>query len=197
MDIEGGLLPTSEFKTAEGSGLQGLLVGDFWKWAYSDLVSNISRGTLAEFIVAALLGAIDHARDPWAAYDITTSVGLRVEVKSSGYKQAWHQAKPSRLSFSIGRAAVFDQTRNDYEESPPRRPSDVYVFCVLGTETLEVIDPLDLSTWTFFVVPTTVLDDQMGAQKTASLPTIERLASPVAAASLAAAVESASATREA
>ncbi|MDA1061716.1 MAG: hypothetical protein O2895_02220 [Chloroflexi bacterium] len=88
MDIEGGLPPTREFTTAEDSALSGVLVGDFWKWAYSDLVSNVSRGTLAEFIVAALLGAIERARDPCAAYDITTPGGLRVEVKSSAYWQS-------------------------------------------------------------------------------------------------------------
>jgi len=31
-------------------------VGDFWAWAYSDLVLNIDRAVFAEFIVGCALG---------------------------------------------------------------------------------------------------------------------------------------------
>lgn len=30
-----------------------LSVNDFWRWAYSDLLNNTSRGVLSEFIVAS------------------------------------------------------------------------------------------------------------------------------------------------
>ena len=42
---------------------------DFWKWSVSDLLSNATRGRLAEFIVAtALKIPLDRIRDEWAAW---------------------------------------------------------------------------------------------------------------------------------
>lgn len=32
-----------------------LTVGDFWRWAYSDILSNRNRGIFAEFLVGAAL----------------------------------------------------------------------------------------------------------------------------------------------
>ena len=37
----------------------GIAVEDYWKWAYSDLLSNTSRGAMAEFIVRSALGITD------------------------------------------------------------------------------------------------------------------------------------------
>lgn len=45
----------------------------FWQWSASDLVSNVTRGTLAEFIIATALGIdINVIRRDWDAYDLTT-----------------------------------------------------------------------------------------------------------------------------
>ena len=44
---------------------------DFWKWAYSDTITNTTRGVLAEFLVAKALGvATDIPRDPWQKYTV-------------------------------------------------------------------------------------------------------------------------------
>lgn len=37
-------------------------VSDFWQWGFSDLLQNTTRGILAEYIVAFLLGVDDHPR---------------------------------------------------------------------------------------------------------------------------------------
>ncbi len=34
-------------------------VGDFWSWAYSDILSNRNRSIFAEFIVGSALGVVD------------------------------------------------------------------------------------------------------------------------------------------
>jgi hypothetical protein len=39
-----------------------LTVGDFWAWAYSDLMVNTVRSIFAEFIVGTALGVIDQPR---------------------------------------------------------------------------------------------------------------------------------------
>ncbi|MHC4616924.1 MAG: hypothetical protein ACYTEQ_04130 [Planctomycetota bacterium] len=43
-------------------GLSGLTLGDFWSWAYSDVLNNRNRSILAEFLVASALGLIDETR---------------------------------------------------------------------------------------------------------------------------------------
>ena len=53
---------------------------DFWSWSASDLVSNATRGRLAEFIVANALGVESGIREEWAAYDLATATGIKIEV---------------------------------------------------------------------------------------------------------------------
>ena len=37
-------------------GANGVTVGDFWQWAYSDILSNRNRSIFAEYIVGVALG---------------------------------------------------------------------------------------------------------------------------------------------
>ncbi len=71
--------------TNNGAPLAQKLI-DFWKWSVSDLVSNATRGVLAEFIVATAL-QIDPSkvRDEWAAYDLSTNEGIKIEFRSAAY----------------------------------------------------------------------------------------------------------------
>ena len=51
------------FIEARNGALSSATVGDYWQWAYSDLVDNTSRGFLAEFIVAMALGSKEAVRE--------------------------------------------------------------------------------------------------------------------------------------
>ena len=74
----------------------------FWQWMASDLVSNATRGRVAEYLVARSLGlAEEDVRDEWAAFDLRTTSGFRVEVKSAAYLQSWHQSNLSRITFVV------------------------------------------------------------------------------------------------
>ena len=74
----------------------------FWQWSSSDVVSNATRGVLAEYLVAQALGvAEDSIREEWASYDLKLLNGTRVEVKSSAYIQSWHQDRLSRITFRV------------------------------------------------------------------------------------------------
>jgi hypothetical protein len=64
---------------------------NFWQWAYSDLVGNVRRGVLAEYIIAEALGLTDKIRAEWDAFDLLTEKGLKIEVKSAAYIQSWRQ----------------------------------------------------------------------------------------------------------
>ena len=73
---------------------------DFLDWAYDDLFTNTTRGVLAEYIVATALGITKTRRREWDQYDLQFG-DVGVEVKSAAYVQAWKQARPSKITFSI------------------------------------------------------------------------------------------------
>ena len=73
---------------------------EFWEWAYDDLLTNTTRGVLAEYIVAKALGIGDTKRVEWDQYDLEID-GVGVEVKSAAYVQTWEQSKISEIAFSI------------------------------------------------------------------------------------------------
>ena len=67
-------------------------VGDFWVWAYSDILSNRNRAVFAEFLVGTALGVVGSPRIEWDASDLTYH-GNHIEVKASAYVQSWPQDK--------------------------------------------------------------------------------------------------------
>jgi hypothetical protein len=164
---------------------------DYWRWAYSDPLGNTERGALAEFIVGILIGAIRSRRTAWDSVDLLMPTGHGVEVKSAAYWQTWPQERPSRIQFSIRPARAWNPEINDREKEP-RRSSDVYVFCVLGSPDSERPDPMDMDAWRFFVAQSTLLDERFGEQKTVGLSSLEKVAQgPVSSENLAAVVHEA------
>lgn len=87
----------------------GFVLRGFWKWSASDLVSNATRGILAEYLVAQAVGvAGSGVRDEWAAFDLETPSGVRIEVKSAAYLQTWAHSKLSTILFSVRPARAWD-----------------------------------------------------------------------------------------
>jgi hypothetical protein len=130
----------------------------FWQWSTSDLVSNVTRGRLAEYLVARALGlASEGVRDEWSAFDLLTESGIKVEVKSAAYIQSWHQRVLSSVGFVVPKTLAWDADTN-LQEGEARRQADVYVFALLAHVDKPTIDPLNLSQWQFYVIPTSVLD---------------------------------------
>ena len=88
----------------------GLDLLSFWQWSASDVVSNATRGVLAEYLVAQALGvAGDNIRKEWASYDLKTLDGTRVEVKSAAYIQSWHQDQLSRITFRVPKTRAWEK----------------------------------------------------------------------------------------
>ena len=105
---------------------------DFWCWSVSDIVSNATRGHLAEYIVARAVGIrTDVVRDEWAAFDLQTESGIKIEVKSAAYVQSWHQNKLSTISFGV-RATRSWNAETNRQASRATRDADVYVFALLA-----------------------------------------------------------------
>lgn len=132
-----------------------LTVQDFWQWSASDLLSNLTRGRLAEFIVAHALG-IDvkqGVRNEWGACDLRTEAGINVEVKASAYLQSWGQRRLSTIGWRAGPTREWLPATNQF--SPEVRwQADAYVFALFDARKKGTTrDPLDVAQWRFFVVP--------------------------------------------
>ena len=147
----------------------------FWQWSSSDLVSNATRGVVAEYLVAQALGVAGGVRDEWAPYDVDAPGGIRVEVKSAAYIQSWNQELLSPITFRIPKTRAWDRTTNR-EGDHLRRQADVYVFALLAHTEQKTLDVLDVSQWEFFVVPTMLLDSRKRSQHSITLRSLRTLA---------------------
>ena len=169
MDVYTG----SEHFMIEGMSANYLL-SDFWAWQASDLLNNTLRGVLAEFIVAKALGLdTSCTRQDWDAYDLLVNGQWRIEVKSSAYLQSWEQKRESRLQFSI--RPTREWLPVDGFSSDSMRRSDLYVFCAFTCKERSEADPLNLDQWEFYILPTFILNESCGDQKTISLPRLKEL----------------------
>ena len=144
---------------------------EYWTWAHSDLLSNGERGVIAEYIVGTATDSLGSERVEWDAWDLTTPDGVKIEVKASGYVQSWNQSKPSTLRFSISKAKGWNSKSDTYAEAIQRN-ADVYVFCLHMEKDKTTANPLDTSQWEFIVLPTTLLDERLGSQKSVGLATL-------------------------
>lgn len=157
--------------TLHGSNIS-IILRDFWRWAYSDLFDNTQRGVFAEFLVYSALGIKDVTRANWLPFDLTSPSGLRIEVKSSAYLQAWTSEDAfSQISFDIAKKNAWDGTAYS---SMAMRNSDLYVFCVFTARTRDV-SILNLDYWDFYVLPTSILNEKIPEQKTITLSSLLKL----------------------
>ena len=155
----------------------------FRRWALGNLVDNRNRGLFAEWLVGEALDVIDEAtpRREWDAYDLMYRE-TRIEIKASGRSQSWSQERPSTIRFGIEqRSSSWTAASDEWiPHDQPTRFADVYVFCLhqpVPATNENVVDPAH---WTFWVVSTEVLDQELGSQKSLGIRTLNRLASPVA-----------------
>lgn len=166
-------LTGNEHFTYDGMPI-GFLLNDFWSWSSSDLLNNTLRGALAEFIVGSALGVdFSTCRRDWESFDLLSPSGYRIEVKSSAYLQSWEQSKLSRIQFSI-RPSRSWTSDSGYSDAIVRQ-SDIYVFCLFACKEKSSSNPLDLTQWEFYILPTKVLDDACGEQITITLSSLIKL----------------------
>jgi len=158
----------------------GYTLKDFWIWSVSDLVSNATRGRLAEFIVAKALGiATDVSREEWEAFDLKTMEGKKIEVKSAAYIQSWNQSKLSSIIFSTRKTRYWDSKTN-IQERESKRQADVYVFALLTHLDKKTINPLNVKQWEFYVLSTPALGNYKRSEVSITLSSLKTLkAGPV------------------
>jgi hypothetical protein len=158
-------------------GLSNLQISHFWSWAYSDVLSNTIRPLIAEFLVGHALSLIDRPRIEWDAVDFYYGK-FRIEVKSSGYVQTWHneESSSSKITFDIASKRAWDAA-TDSHSSIPIRAADCYVFCVHTDDDLANADPLDTSQWEFYVMATSDIEQIFGNQKSVRLSRLKHFTS--------------------
>ena len=149
---------------------------DFWSWSYSDLLNNMTRGCLAEFIVAKALRAKIDVRNPWATYDLDVAISgkqLKVEVKSAAYLQSWEQDEPSKIQFDIRKTKKLNFKKGKYE-GRPKRHADVYVFALIKEKDDKVrASRLNVNQWDFYVVSTARLNKRTRSQTSITLNSLK------------------------
>lgn len=151
---------------------------DFWRWSTADLMSNATRGILAEFIVGTALGVTGEIREEWAPIDLTYKE-TPIEVKGAGYLQAWGQDKLTVPKFGVTKAQYYDRTTGEYC-GERRRHAVLYVFCLHHCCDAMQVNPLDLDQWSFYVTPTSLLEQHFPTADVMSLRQLEKVgASPV------------------
>jgi hypothetical protein len=160
-----------------GSSELGFDLLGFWQWSASSLLSNATRGVVAEYLVAHALcprAAAHSLREEWAAYDLESEEGIKVEVKSAAYLQSWFQERLSHISFGVRKRRPWDSATNRLGEKAGRQ-ADVYVFAVLAHQDKKTVDPMDANQWRFYVLPTAILDGRTRSQDSITLPTLDCL----------------------
>lgn len=147
----------------------GVSVLDFWRFSYSELNSD-PRDDIAEYLVSLALGVREpYNKKDWTLFDIDYD-GNPIEVKSTSYYQTWRKDGKitENRTFSIRKATAPNETEAG-------RHSKVYVFCVLNGKTEETADPLRLENWEFYIIPTAIINELCGDNKTISLSRIKSM----------------------
>lgn len=149
-------------------------IGDFWQWAYSDILSNRNRGIFAEYLVGVTLGVVNTPRAEWDAADLCYRE-KKIEVKASAFCQSWSQKNLSKIIFSIRKAIFWNPATAEFEGGPTRC-AHIYVFCLYSEQDCAKANPLDVPAWEFYVVPIEALNRLFGKAKSISLASLKTLA---------------------
>ena len=152
-------------------------VGDFWQWAYSDVLQNTTRGVLAEYILAVLLEIDQQPRVPWDAYDLKLKDGTTVEVKTMSKLQGWAQQKLTTPAVILKPTREWDFKTGKMKLEPSFN-AQVYAICYFTAETHEEADPLNLDQWRFYFLSRNKLISILDGRKTLSLKHLEAAGVP-------------------
>lgn len=144
---------------------------DFWSWYASNLLNAPLRGAVAEYIVAKALGDNEPHRNVWASYDLLYN-GCPIEVKSSAYLQAHESELLSRVSFSIDKHNHYEPLDSAMET---KRHSSLYVFCLYSCKDRAEANPMRMEQWLFYIVPTSVIEERLGDQRSLSFRSLLKL----------------------
>ena len=153
------------------SPLKKKTVSDFWQWGFSDLLQNTTRGILAEYIVAVLLGIDSKPRRPWEPFDLILNDGRTIEIKTMSRLQAWAQKQLSTPRVDLSPKRYWSYDTNLMEKTPSLN-ADMYIICYFTAEDHSTANTMDLSQWQFFVLTKNKVKEILKRTKSVSLKTL-------------------------
>lgn len=149
---------------------------DFWSWAYSDLMQNITRGYVAQYIVAWALGVDEKPNDPWQPFDVRSPEphNKRIEVKSTSFLQSWtHGEKNRNPLFVLGQRRPFS-SENGLGKKPEWN-ADIYVLSYFHCKEADKADIMNLDQWKFWVFQKEQIVALMNGRKSVTVSALERV----------------------
>ena len=148
-------------------------VDEFRRSVLSDWKSPTTRALLAEYYVRCALGYDNEPAQDWEHVHIVLENGKKVEVKASANLQPVKggELKKTNPNFDIKEStwAWSNEAWSWKRSESAKRWADCYVFCLENMDDPTAYDPLDLSQWEFFVLPTFRINETFGRQKTVSI----------------------------
>lgn len=164
-----------EFFTYNGNNTD-MTILEFWRWHFSEIYDLQSK--ISEYIVGKALGLTEAENvGVWTLFDMMYRE-KRIEIKETSFYHAWQtdeEPKSQKRSFGITKA--YDNYLD--KNSPYRRQSDIYIFCLNTGETKASSNPLQLEHWEFYIVPTYRINEVCKNGKSISLLRVRNLAEKV------------------
>lgn len=126
------------------------------------VVQNNFRGELVEEIVASVIHSEwEHCSEDWSSWDFRRKRQL-VQVKQAAARQSWDrdgEQTPKRVAAFTIRPNSGYYVGSKWELlKKPERLAQIYIFAWHDDATASA-DHFDFARWTFFVVPTTTLNE--------------------------------------
>jgi len=160
-------------------GSKKFSVLEFWSYGFSNLNSNVLRGSLAEFIVENALKSNNqiNVRNPWGDYDVLATNGKKIEVKCCSYIQDWDQNELSKIGWSglKAKSLHWSSAVNEFPRDPADYKSDIYVFTLLKHQKPDTLNILDMDQWCFWVMSKDKLKEIAKNGNSVSLKRLEKL----------------------
>ena len=151
----------------------GMYYADFWRFRYSNIYDL--QGEIAEFVVAKALGKENADNTAyWTLFDIKYRE-KRIEVKETSYYHSWNEEGKISKQRVFGISKANSSYEDENQENKYERQNDIYVFGLNTGNTREESYPLNLNNWEFYVVPTEVINENCGDNKTISIGRIKKL----------------------
>ena len=150
---------------------------DLWKYKYSNIYNM--QEVIAEFLVEK---ALDMEKawntDSWTLFDILYR-NKRIEIKETSYYHPWNEGGETSKQRVFGITKANSNYENQNEENKYERQNDIYVFCLNTGTTKETANPMEIHNWEFYIVPTSVINEVCGDNKTISLGRVRKIAQKV------------------
>jgi len=148
------------------------IIGDLFD---QPVIGNLYRPHYVERMIAIALGdGFELVSADWAAWDIQSSCGLRIEIKQSAAWQTWSDVtggKPSKGVFDISARTGHWADGGATWVPKVGRQAHLYVFAWHPVTDPDAVDHRDPAQWLFYVVPAAELP---GEQKTISQSVVAR-----------------------